>query len=598
MKLRAVMAAYGDGDKPIWHTETGFYTGPVGLSEAEQAARIVRYSVGLLALGIERTFQLTLADWTDDPQHHDLSVYRGLTHADYQPKPSYAAYQTMCRRLGDKEFVAAIRPAPGVSGYLFENEGETVLVLWRTAAGLPSPVSLALGRPVVLVQKLGGAWQIRREETGEYELSVGSDPVYVLNPGKPITAQRAVRWPNPVLTQIPRARDAAIEATVANTTSEPLVLWLYPHRYAPVRFESREIAPGTTERVSVAVNAAQLDVGRHEFLWQLSRRGVDRAFAEGFRLVEVTSPIDLAFGALRELRPARPVLPVRVAYRGDNAATGRLTLDVDGKPVGKPLDVELTPQAENRYDLAFDLSPFAERRPVPVAVTLETLGLKLTTGCRRPLIPCRRAPQNATVDGDLGEWRDHEPLIRPDMMHWEHVNARQPPPPEDLSVSAWIAHDDRGLWLGVEATDDRLAFPQSRAVWNWDSLQVGLDLAADGEPGAGYDDDDLEIELGRKPDGSVWCYLGACPAGWPQDELSAKLRGAVRADEGRGVVYYELLVPAELLVAMTELRADTVMGFSILVNDNDGGGRAGWLELTPGIGWGKEPDKFAWLWLR
>jgi hypothetical protein len=35
--------------------------------------------------------------------------------------------------------------------------------------------------------------------------------------------------------------------------------------------------------------------------------------------------------------------------------------------------------------------------------------------------------------------------------------------------------------------------------------------------------------------------------------------------------------------------------FSILVNDNDGEGRDGWIELTPGIGEMKTPGSFAWL---
>jgi len=63
-------------------------------------------------------------------------------------------------------------------------------------------------------------------------------------------------------------------------------------------------------------------------------------------------------------------------------------------------------------------------------------------------------------------------------------------------------------------------------------------------------------------------------------------------------VVYELLVPADLLVSTTKLQSGTVLGFSLLVNDNDGAGRAGWQELTPGIGHGKRPADFAWLWLQ
>jgi hypothetical protein len=184
------------------------------------------------------------------------------------------------------------------------------------------------------------------------------------------------------------------------------------------------------------------------------------------------------------------------------------------------------------------------------------------------------------------------------MMSWEYVNARQSPPPEDLTLSAWIAYDQRGLWIAVEVRDDVFAFPQSHAVWNWDALQVGLDLGSDARPDAGYDRNDLEIELGHQVDGADWCYLGAWPPGWPHEELSAKLKGIVKPDPDNRTVVYELLVPAEILVSATKLEPNTVIGFSIMMNDNDSDGRGGWLELTPGIGLGKRPSEFAWLWLR
>ncbi|MFQ5806091.1 MAG: endo-1,4-beta-xylanase [Phycisphaerae bacterium] len=597
-KLRAVMAEYGDVDKPIWHTETGFYTGPAGLSEPEQAARIVRYSVGLLALGIERTFQLTLADWTDDPKHHDQSVYRGLTHADYRVKPSHAAYQTMCRRLGDKRFTAAIRPAPGVSGYLFEGGNESVLVLWREAAEKPAPVSLNLGLPIVLVQQMGGDWQIHRDADGVYELTIGRDPVYLLNVGPPITKQRYVQWPNPVRTRIPRAADALMTVKVANPTSEALLLRLYPHRLASVRFEVRDIPPGAETQAVVPVDASQLPPGKHEFFWTLSHTDAPEPFAQGFRRVEVESPLSVSFDPLNRLRPAAPVLAVRVAYSGTRAVAARVALHLDGERISSPVEIELRPGQATRVELPLDLRHFKAGRNAPIAVVLESQGLKLTAECRRSLIPCPRAPPQVQVDGDLGEWRERRPQIQPRMMNWEYVNARRSPAAEDLSVSAWVAYDDRGLWVAVEAQDDKLAFPQSRAIWNWDSLQVGLDLGSDGKPGTAYDENDLEIELGYKRDGPDWCYLGACPPGWPQEQFSAKLRGIVRPDEAHGTVAYELLIPAELLVSSTSLEPDTVVGFSILVNDNDGDGRAGWLELTPGIGLGKRPSEFAWLWLK
>ena len=43
---------------------------------------------------------------------------------------------------------------------------------------------------------------------------------------------------------------------------------------------------------------------------------------------------------------------------------------------------------------------------------------------------------------------------------------------------------------------------------------------------------------------------------------------------------------------------DELLGDLFDGNDNDRDGRSGWQELTPGIGMGKEPSHFAWLWLR
>lgn len=592
-RLRAIMAEYGDGDKPLWHTETGFFTGPVGLSEHDQAGRIVRYSVGLLALGIERMFQLTLADWTDDPQFHDLSVYRGLTHADYRTKESYRAYQTMCRRLGDKRFVAALRPAPGVSGYLFQGDRDKVLVLWREEATEERPAELDLGVPVALVQQMDGDWRVYRAESGCYTLPIGRDPVYVLNPGPSITNQRRVTWPNPVRTPLPRAADALVEVTVRNPTDMPLRFRVFPAAQ-PAPTMAVEIPPRQTQRAKVCVDASGLDVGLHEFTWTLE----GAVSARGYRLVEVQSPLTLAFEPLRRLRADDPKLPVRVDYSGTQPTRAAVSLSVDGRVAGVPLDIMLKPGEATHAEIPFDLRPFESGDAIPLAVTLDAQGLKLTTAYLRPLIACPRAPEEAGIDGDVREWRASPPQLTPAMFRWEYVNAAQTPPPEDLTVTGWIAYDMRGLWLALEVQDDVRAFPQGRAVWNWDSLQVGLDLGGDALPEQTYDDNDLEIELGARADDADWCYLGACPLGWPQEALSAKLVGIVRPDETRGTVAYELLIPAELLVSVTSLEPDTVIGFSLLVNDNDGSGRSGWLELTPGIGLGKHPAQFAWLWLR
>jgi hypothetical protein len=62
------------------------------------------------------------------------------------------------------------------------------------------------------------------------------------------------------------------------------------------------------------------------------------------------------------------------------------------------------------------------------------------------------------------------------------------------------------------------------------------------------------------------------------------------AGKGGGIVY-EALVPWQLLPGISPV-AGTQFRFSLLVNDNDGKGRRGWLHAFDGIGWSKDPAQY------
>lgn len=596
-EMRAVMARYGDSDKPIWHTETGFYTGPVGLSPQEQAGRIVRYSVGLLALGIDRTFQLTLNDWTDDPEYYDKTAYRGLTLKDYGIKPAYRAYQAMCARLADKPFVAALRPAPGVNGYLFDKDDAAVLVLWRPDAKKMQPVRLDLGAKLVLLQSLTGDWERRESASNEHVIELGTAPVYVLRPGPSVLRQQYVQWPNPVRSTIPRDSRAIIDARVTNDRGpacEAMTLTLQSVE-PPFIVASADIPTGGTHDIRVPLDAAQLTPGTHEFRWTLAGPLDGMPYAEGYREVVVESPLTVSLAPLTKLRAADPQVTARLAYSGSTATTATVRLLANGQPAAERRNVTLTPRDTTDVPLSLPLAELTSRARLSLEVAAGEI--ELTRETNKLLLRCPPAPQDATVDGNLAEWSSRSPQVQPAQMTWEYLNADETPPVDDLQVRAWVAHDPRGIWVAVEVHDDHIVPTQSRSVWDWDSLQVALDLAVDGQPDQPFDDDDVEIELGGGGE-QTWCYLGACPPGWPYEALNDKLQSAVRADEVRGVMTYELLIPADLVANVAALVTDTVIGFSLLINDNDGAGRAGWQELTPGIGLGKRPAEYAWLWLR
>ena len=177
---------------------------------------------------------------------------------------------------------------------------------------------------------------------------------------------------------------------------------------------------------------------------------------------------------------------------------------------------------------------------------------------------------SGSADGVLDEWAAVAPiqLIAPES--WVSTTGAPPPAAEDLSASVRVGWAGDVLRVAVTISDDVHApHLQAGLLWQGDSVQVAVDVAHDKSPGA-YDDDDWEV--GVAGEGDVDCYVGPCVTSV----------GVQSTADGR-VVEIDLKGAAQ---------GDSV-GLSVIVNEDDGDGREGWLELTPGVGAGKDPSQFA-----
>ena len=72
---------------------------------------------------------------------------------------------------------------------------------------------------------------------------------------------------------------------------------------------------------------------------------------------------------------------------------------------------------------------------------------------------------------------------------------------------------------------------------------------------------------------------------------------AINRDNMEQTTVYEIALPwTEILPEkFSELDLNRSLGFSMLVNDNDGKGRRGWIEYASGIGEGKNTALFTYL---
>lgn len=207
----------------------------------------------------------------------------------------------------------------------------------------------------------------------------------------------------------------------------------------------------------------------------------------------------------------------------------------------------------------------------------------------RAAVEAIAVPPNAIrVDGALDEWTDAG-WVTLDREAW--VGSIPLLVASDCGVRLAARWSPGALYLAAEVTDDRHANDRGDdSLWMGDSLQVAFDVGRD--RGAGYDANDHELTFALARGGTrAFRFQG--PSG-----VTSTGTAAVRRDGA--TTRYELALPADALRPASIARG-TVLGFSFLVNDNDGqvtpegNGREGWLELTPGIGRRKDPYQFGEL---
>ncbi|AZN41326.1 sugar-binding protein [Paenibacillus albus] len=185
------------------------------------------------------------------------------------------------------------------------------------------------------------------------------------------------------------------------------------------------------------------------------------------------------------------------------------------------------------------------------------------------------------ADGFVSDWNGQARIVLPSnpgkqvqMSGWQGN--------DDTSAEARVAYDDANLYLHVKVKDDKQSDFSGDAIWMGDSVQVAFS-----KDGAAYGP-----EYG-------FSYGQGTPSKFSWNSGSAKLGidsvkfKSVR-DAGTKETTYDIVIP--WLAALPALPVDKVP-FTLLINDNDGAGRKGYIEWTPGIGNGKDASSLGTLFL-
>ncbi len=165
---------------------------------------------------------------------------------------------------------------------------------------------------------------------------------------------------------------------------------------------------------------------------------------------------------------------------------------------------------------------------------------------------------------------------------------------DDLSAEIKLLWDDTNLYFYAEVTDDVHDQPQTSGnIWLGDGFQAAF------SPDGSSNYAELGWALGN--DGNVYSYCwNNTIQNTTQGENGVITGGAcvVRRDEDAKKTYYEASIPWTFIGLNGQAPSDgSSICFTMLLNDSDGNGRKGYMNIFDGIGQGKYPDKFGALYM-
>jgi hypothetical protein len=590
--LRNVMKKYDD-EKPIWCTETGVFTGAGGADQETQAKLVVKSTITLLSADVEKVFQLSLRNWTKEEDAVDHSARYGLYLVDGTPKKAAIAFKTMVRELTGARYIGRADIVEGVRGHLFEKDGEQVLVLWSLKDKVNAQVNL--GSREIQTITLMGETKPMMSANMRYLVSISTLPMYIKGVGKNVTLASQMTLAS-TSKQIRAGASDALMLFVKNPTDSGIqgTVTVRPPAGVEITETKKKVSikAGESDVVTFPLKTSDdITLGKHDVRVTFVTNNPDIGYFSVFKTIEVTQPISIEIQKIQNLQFPNDALKLTVKNLRNDNITGQVKLATNAPAKVRSFEVSLDANESKTLDVELETSKLKPAVEYSFEASFTHGNTKVTDSYKKAFLFVPRVKGKVKIDADLSEWEKMKPNITPDMLTEVDFNTKYNEGTKDLSARGWLAYDDNNLYLVLDVTDDAISLPTGVTIWDNDSLQMAIDGLHDANEKDTFDhDNDFQIEAALWRDGKLFVTAGQYPAGRIESVVEEETKLAIKkVSENRMI--YEIAFPEGIFLPL-KLEEGKVFGFSFILNDNDGIAREGWFELTPGIGWGKEPHYY------
>ena len=602
-RLNAIQGNYGE-HKKVWITETGFNsrtTRKVGETEsdyqkrfqaalAEQAEIVVKNHVLALANGVEKVFWYQIGRDGDPESAENWGLLMG--DVEGTPSPSARAYQTLIEQLNGARFAQVYPFGRRAKGYLFsEKNGATILAIWGDRA---EEITLDTGVDEVEVIGLDGASQKLKTNEGRLNLSVGKSPIWVkgLKTNRLSLLAQVNFLPDRIILGPEAKQKVTLRVTNPEESNMKGSVVYYAAPGLDIVDPGSEIAvpPKSSKDVSFEVLRLPNTPEGNYFL------SIEIDFGKRLgrlkKAVDVVATADLSL----ELNPigvsGHDGIIFRAVVKNNRAVGAEPHLMIVSELPGVKSDfdklVALQAGEERTFDVVLkgDWNAVSWKDGISL-VAREGSEDRAKVTCALKFQPCIAISSRPEFRGDLKQWPTLTLINLASQLYYSpnpDVRDNEWKGALDLGVRVWTAWDEDFLYLAADVSDDCHSQEHSgQNLFQGDSVQFALDIF--NNKALTHDNGCFEFLLGLGHDGPQLYKLSGplTPPGIVNDAV-------VDIAPRQGGMVYEVKIPWKSL-GMTPHEGGRI-GFSLLVNDDDGKGRKGWMEWTSGIGSGKSPRLF------
>lgn len=620
-KLRDVMVKYGNGNvKEVWLTEMGFTSGnacPAGVSPEKQAIYLIQsYVIGVGQQLIDRYYLYNLqnkgtqigaqesnfglvghkTNGTQTIESIDEAPDFTAPNTAWSAKRSYVAVTEMNKLLADAEIET--RPDIGEKRQAYQftkKNGERLNVIWSDKQEAENVTFRVDGKANVL-DMYGNV--LGSMENSSFTVTLGDRPIYIEGNYSRCTVSD---------TEI-----TCSDSNIIVANGDHFNLKFTDAKKRDLRVEAK--IPGA---LVITDKDDKLSGGNGEIKLvtsdstKVGKQEINVDFYDGDNLVgstkiyvDIIEPITLTVSENRNQKSLdRYTANVTIknmsevsSYSGsckitepqeisDNSNTAHFSALRPGESIVVPLTM---PRAvEKKY---YDVSILAELDNgqsvrAEKSIRLESQRVRLMNG---NLVLMPRIKTAPTIDGVIseGEWIGRPLDVSSEDKYYNLGEAWNGP--EDSSFKAWTAWDDDYFYLAVESEDD--VFCQDNvpgSMWQGDSIQFGI---AEGEPDHLKSAKFNEYGIALLKDGPSLYRFSSLTDFFPGGEVSNVELKIKR--EGTKTCYEMKLPWSETVDRNFKPTEGSSVSFSLIMNDNDGPMRKGYMMYTDGIGTTKSAALF------